>query len=330
MRRREFLGLLGSTPFAFPRMARSQQPALPEVAMLNNVALGPIVDRLDALLEGMENQGFIDGQTMAIKYLSSDGRGELLAPMAQWLAARSPAVILALTSATTVQAAKAATSTIPIVFAVTGDPVELGLLANMQRPEANVTGAARATDALNPERLKVIAQVAPPGKPLAFMVSTERASADPTNARIEPVHAAANALGRRLIVIDLAGSPPLDEVFTSMRQQGVVAFVISSEALFNVWRDEIVALSERYGIAAMFPNREYAVAGGLISYGADLVEHYRVAGTYAGRIIKGEKPADLPVVLPSKFEMVLNLKTAKDLGLTIPQGLLAAATELIE
>jgi ABC-type uncharacterized transport system substrate-binding protein len=333
MRRRDFITLLGGAAAvsgALPRAVRAQQAALPEVAMLNSVALGPIVDRLDALVEGLGEAGYVDGQNMTITYLSSDGRAELLPSMAEFLVRRNPAVLVALTSANTVHAAKAATSSIPIVFAVTGDPVELGILTNPKRPEGNVTGAARSTDALNPERLKVIGELVPQGKPLAFLVSTERATADPTNARIRPVEEAAHALGRRLVVLDLAGSPPLDQVFTSLRQQGVGGFLISSEALFNVWRDEIVAQSERFGIAAMFPNREYVVAGGLISYGADLYEHYRVAGTYAGRVLKGDKPADLPVALPTKFETVINLKTAKTLGVTVPDRLLATATELIE
>jgi putative ABC transport system substrate-binding protein len=334
MRRREFIALLGgaaaTSSGVWTRAARAQKPAVPEIGILNSVALGPMVDRVEALLESLEDSGFVYGQNLAIEYRSAEGQGALLPELAADLVARNPQAIVCLTAAITVHAARAATSTIPIVFAVTGDPVELGLVANPKRPEANVTGAARSTDALNPERLKVICELVPQSRPVAFLVSTERAAAAPTNARIRQMEEAAHAIGRQLIVLDLAGSPALDGIFASMAQQGIAAFVISSEALFNVWRDEIVALSARYAIAAMFPNREYTLAGGLISYGADLYEHYRVAGTYTGRILKGEKPADLPVQIPTKFEMVINRKTAKALGLAVPQALLQAATEVIE
>ena len=214
--------------------------------------------------------------------------------------------------------------------AISSDPTALGLVANLQRPEANVTGAARITEPLNPERLKVLCELAPPTRPVAFLLNSNRVSADTTNERIREMEAVAHAAGHQLVVLDLAGRPDILAIFAGMAKQGVGAFVISTEALFNVWRDQVISLSANYGIAAMFPNREYVLAGGLISYGADFYEHYRVAGTYAGRILKGETPADLPVLLPTKTEMVINLRTAKALGLTVPQTLLRDATEVIE
>jgi putative tryptophan/tyrosine transport system substrate-binding protein len=288
------------------------------------------VDRLDAFLEGLEDTRFVIDRNVTVEYRSSEGRAELLPALAAELVRRNPAVILCLTSASTVRAAKDATSTIPIVFAISGDPAALGLVANLKRPEANVTGAARVTEPLNPERLKVLCEVAPPQRPVAFLLNSNAVPAATTEERIREMEAVAHAAGHQLVVLDLAGRPDIVTIFANMARQGVGAFVISTEALFNVWRDQVIALSASHSIAAMFPNREYVLAGGLISYGADFYEHYRVAGTYVGRILKGETPADLPVQLPTKFEMVINLKTAKALGLTIPQTLLRDASEVIE
>jgi putative ABC transport system substrate-binding protein len=334
IRRREFVTLLGGAaamPLLLgPLAARAQQPGLPEIDILNSVVLDPIVDRIYAFLEGLEDTRFVVDRNVAVEYRSSDGRAGLLPGLAAELVGRNPAVIVCLTSAGTVRAAIAATSTIPIVFAISGDPVALGLVANLNRPEANVTGAARVTEPLNPERLKVLCELAPPERPIAFLLNSNAVAADTTNERIREMEVVAHAAGHQLVVLDLAGRPDILAIFAGMAKQRVGAFVISTEALFNVWRDQVIALSASTGIAAMFPNREYVLAGGLISYGADFYEHYRVAGTYAGRILKGEKPADLPVQLPTKTEMVINLKTAKALGLTVPQTLLRDATEVIE
>jgi len=176
----------------------------------------------------------------------------------------------------------------------------------------------------------VLCELAPPERPVAFLLNSNAVPANTTQERIQEMEAVAHAAGHQLVVLDLAGRPDIVAIFAGMAKQRVGAFVISTEALFNVWRDQVIALSASTGIAAMFPNREYVLAGGLISYGADFYEHYRVAGTYAGRILKGEKPADLPVVLPTKFETVINLKTAKALGLTIPESFLLRADEVIE
>jgi putative tryptophan/tyrosine transport system substrate-binding protein len=330
IRRREFVTLVGGAAVAWPHAMRAQQPKLPEIDILNSIALGGLVDRLDAFLEGLEDTRFFVDRNVAIEYRSSEGRGNLLPALAAELVARNPAVIVCVTSASTVRAAMAATSIIPIVFAISGDPTALGLVANLERPEANVTGAARVTEPLNPERLKVLCEFAPPARPVAFLLNSNAVPAATTNERISEMEAVARAAGHELVVIDLAGRPDILAIFAGMARQRVGAFVISTEALFNVWRDQVIALSASSGIAAMFPNREYVLAGGLISYGADFYEHYRVAGTYAGRILKGEKPADMPVLLPTKTEMVINLRTAKALGLTIPPSLRAVASELIE
>jgi len=328
--RREFMTLLGGAVAAWPIAASAQRAVVPEIGILNSLSFGPIADRLDAFLEGLEDTRFVEGRNVTIAYRSAEGQAALLPALAADLVRRNPKVIVCLTSANTVRAAMGATSTIPIVFAIAGDPAELGLVANPDRPEANVTGAGRRTEELNPERLKVICELVPQPSPVGFLLNSDSVPPATTSERIRAMEAAAQSVGRRLVVLDLAGNPELGTIFADMAQQGIAAFVISTEALFNVWRDQVIGLSASYGIAAMFPNREYAQAGGLISYGADLYEHYRVAGTYAGRILKGEKPSDMPVQLPTKFEMVINLRTAKALGLTVPQALLRDATELIE
>jgi putative ABC transport system substrate-binding protein len=329
MRRREFCTLLAGAA-AWPVAARAQEPVLPQIGILNSISFGPIADRLDAFLERLEEGGFVDGRNLEISYRSAEGHAEWLSPLADDLVRRNSQVIVCLTSATTVRAAEQATSRIPIVFAVAGDPSELGLVANLDHPERNVTGAGRRTEELNPQRLKVISELVSQERPLAFLLNSDLAPADTTNERIDDMEAAAHTLGRRLVVVDLAGQDELAAVFARMAEQDVAAFVISTEALFSVWRDQVIALSARYRIAAMFPNREYVFAGGLISFGADLYEHYRIAGTYTARLLKGEKPADLPVQIPTKYEMVINLRTANALGLTVPPKLRALATDVVE
>ena len=329
MKRREFCTWLAGAA-VWPVSARAQEPALAQIGILNSISFGPIADRLDAFLERLEVGGFVDGRNLEISYRSAEGHGEWLSPLADDLVRRNARVIVCLTSATTVRAAKAATSRIPIVFAVSGDPIELGLVANLEHPQGNVTGAGRRTEELNPQRLKVISELVPQERPLAFLLNSDLAPADTTNDLIDDMEAAAHALGRRLVVVDLAGQDELPAVSARMAEQNVAAFVISTEALFSVWRDQVIALSARYRVAAIFPNREYAFAGGLISFGADLYEHYRIAGSYTARILKGEKPADLPVQIPTKYEIVINLRTANALGLTVPAKLRALATEVVE
>jgi putative ABC transport system substrate-binding protein len=329
MRRREFCRLIAGAA-ALPLAARAQEPAPPQIGILNSISYGPIADRLGAFLEQLEEGGFVDGRNLEIAYRSAEGHTEWLPPLAADLVRRNSRVIVCLTSANAVRAAQAQTSSIPIVFAVSGDPLELGLVLNLDHPEGNVTGAGRRTEELNPQRLKVISDMVPRERPLAFLLNSDLAPADTTNERIEDMQAAAHAVGRRLVVVDLAGQSELASVFSGMAQQGVAAFVISTEALFSVWRDQVIGLSARYRIGAIFPNREYVFSGGLISFGADLYEHYRIAGAYTARILKGEKPADLPVQIPTKYEIVINLRTANALGFVVPPKLRAAATEVIE
>jgi ABC-type uncharacterized transport system substrate-binding protein len=328
MRRREFCTLLAGAT-AGPLRAPAQE-AIPQIGILNSISFGPIADRIEAFLKRLEEGGFVYGRNLEIAGRSAEGHGEWLAALADDLVRLDPRVIVCLTSANAVRAARAATSSIPIVFAISGDPLELGLVLNLDHPEGNVTGAGRRTEELNPQRLKVISDLVPQDRPLAFLLNSDLAPAGTTNELIEDMEAAAHAIGRRLLVIDLAGQSELATVYARMAQQNVAAFVISTEALFSVWRDQVIGLAARYRIGAIFPNREYVFAGGLISFGADLYEHYRVAGAYTARILKGEQPHDLPVQIPTKYDMVINLRTANALGLTVPTKVRAAASEVIE
>jgi putative ABC transport system substrate-binding protein len=326
------IAALGGGALAVPfwRLAARAQP-IPRIGVLNSISYGPILDRLGALLDRLEDDGFVEGKNLVIEYLSAEGQADRLPGLAADLVQRDSTVILCLTGASTVRAAMGATSSIPIVFAISGDPFELGLTSDFSRPQRNVTGAGRRTEELNPERLKVISELLAPSRPVAFLLNSDLAPANTTNERIELMETTAAGLGRQLTVIDLAGRERnLTAVFAGMAQQGIAGFVISTEALYSVFRDQVIGLSARHGIAAVFPNREYPHSGGLMSFGADLYEHYRIAGTYTARILNGALPADLPVQIPTKAELVINLKTAQALGLTIPPTLRALATEIIE
>src|SRR5262249_25811923 len=282
-------------------------PTMARIGILNSISFGPIIDRLDALLDRVEEEGFVEGKNLTIEYVSAEGQAGRLMGLAAGLVSRNTNVIVCLSSANTVRAAMSVTTTTPIVFAITGDPSELGLVRNLDRPEANVTGAGRRTEEFNPERLQVICELVAPPRPVAFMINSDSAPAATTNARIEQMQTTAASLGRRLVVVDLAGREiDITVVFAEMAKQDIAAIVLSTEALFTVFRDQVISLSARHKIATIFPNREYVQSGGLISFGADLYEHYRVAGIYTALLLKGAQPADLPVQIPTKFDMMIN------------------------
>ena len=332
MQRRDFITLVGGV-IAGAQLwvpgARAQQGA-PEIGVLNSIDSGPIKDRADAFFEGLEDAHYVVGRNVTVEYRSAEGRVGLLPQLAAELVRRNPAVLVCITSADTVRAAMAATRTIPIVFAISGDPVALGLVSDPMHPDRNVTGAARVTEALNAERLSVVSELLPEGRTVAFLYNSASAPTAITAERVREMKAKAQALNRRLVLFDLADRSDIVAVFASMAVENAAGFVISTEALFNVWRDQVIGLSAEKKIVAMFPNREYVHAGGLISYGADLYEHYLIAGTYVGRILRDTPVADLPVQIPTKFEMAINLKTARTLGLKVPVNMLQKATNLID
>jgi putative ABC transport system substrate-binding protein len=320
IKRREFIAGLGSVA-AWPVLARAQQPAMPVIGLLNGVSFEAYADRVVALRQGLKETGFVEGENVAIEYRAADGQYERLPVLAADLVRRQVAVIVAIGADPSPQAAMAATRTIPIVFATGGDALASGLVASVNRPERNVTGVSFNNDSLGPKRLGLMRDLQPEVTLIAYL---DRNSAD-TN-----LVSAGRTLGRQVVVFDARTGRDIDSAFAAMVQQRVRALVVSPDAFLNSQREKIITLAARHDIPTIYSNREYARAGGLMSYGVELYELYRLAGAYAGRILKGAKPGDLPVLQPTKFELVINLKTAKALGITIPETLLATADEVIQ
>jgi putative tryptophan/tyrosine transport system substrate-binding protein len=325
MRRREFVILLGGAAVAWPRVARAQQPAMPVIGFLRSSAAAGSVYLVAAFRQGLNEAGFIEGQNVAIEYRWADDRPERLPGLAADLLRRPVAVIVANTDAALV--AKAATTTVPIVFAIGGDPVRDGLVANLNRPGGNVTGVVFFFGELGAKRLELLRQLVPRATTIAMLVNPNSAN---TEAERRDVQAAAQAIGQQLLILDVGSDREIETAFTTFVQRGAGALLTGSGAFLNSSRERIVALAARHGLPAMYAQREAALAGGLMSYGPSITDAYRQAGIYAGRILKGEKPADLPVMRSTKFDFMINLKTAKALGLTVPDRLLALADEVIE
>jgi putative ABC transport system substrate-binding protein len=327
MRRREVLTLIGglAASAAWPR-AWAQQPRMPVIGILSGQTQQSETERLEAVRKGLKETGFAEGQNVAIESRFADGRDDRLPMLAAELARRDVAVILAITTAVAF-AAKAATATIPIVFVLGADPVELHLVASFNRPGGNVTGVAILINKLVAKRLELLCEIVPGAATLGMLVDSNNPNAE---ADARDAQEAATALGRTLFVAKVAAPSELDAAFAALLERRVAALLVAPNANFRVWRQQLMALTARHGLPASYPNSDFVAAGGLMSYGTDQFDVYRQAGVYLGRILKGEKPAELPVVQPTKFEFALNLKTAKALGLTIPQALLVAADEVIE
>jgi ABC-type uncharacterized transport system substrate-binding protein len=323
MKRREFITLLG-TAAAWPLAARAQQPAMPVVGFLRSTSLAVSTPMVTGFRQGLTAAGFTEGQNVAIEYRYADSQPDRLPGLVVELIRLPVAVIVANNVAAL--AAKAATTTVPIVFATGSDPVVDGLVAGLNRPGGNVTGVSFVSGLLGPKRLELLHQLVPTAT-IAMLVGTNT-----LEARIErrDVELATQALGQQLIVATVTTEGELDGAFTSIVERGAKALLVGTGPFLTSNRGRIVAVAARHTIPAIYALREFVEAGGLMSYGASLVEAYRQAGTYTGRVLKGEKPADLPVMQSTKFELLINLKTAKSLGLTFPPGLLAIADEVIE
>jgi putative ABC transport system substrate-binding protein len=323
MRRRQFITLLGGAA-ASPLAARAQEPGLPVIGFLDGISND--TDRIAAIHQGLKATGFVAGQNVVTEYRSADGAYDRLPALAAELVRQKVAVIFATGSTNSPKAAKAATSTIPIVFEVGTDPVATGLVTNLRRPEANLTGVTRNTTALTPKRLEIARELLPRGMSIGYL----RNPTNPFDTDMAELTAAGDTLGLRLSVFSASTDRELLTAFEAMAQQQLSALIISTDASLAARRNQIVALAGHHSIPTIYPVRDYVVAGGLISYGVEVNSLHRLAGIYTGRILKGDKPADLPVVLPTKFELVINSKAAKELGLDIPLSMLLRVDEVIE
>ena len=327
MRRREFITLLGGAAVAWPLGARAQQPALPMVGFINPASPQSYARPLSAFLKGLGETGYVDGHNVAIEYRWAEGRNDRLPAMVADLVHRQVAVIAA-TSTSAALAAKAANTTIPIVFEMGDDPVRLGLVASLNQPGGNVTGVTQTNVEVAPKRLQLLHEVIPTARVMVLLVNP----ADPALAEMttKEVQAAARTLGLELHVLNASTERDFDAVFAKLIQLRAGGLVIGGGPFLISRSEQLAALAARHAVPTIFQYREFAVAGGLLSYGSDITDSYRLAGVYTGRILKGDKPADLPVQQATKVEMIINLKAAKALGLTIPLPLIGRADEVIE
>jgi len=326
MKRREFITLLGCAA-AWPLAARAQQPAVPVIGLLTSRAPGDTPQLLAAFRQGLKDSGFVEGQNVAIEYRFAGNQNERLPALAADLVHRQVALIAATTTPAAL-AAKAATATIPIVFELGADPVQLGLVPNLNRPGANVTGVTQLNTEVAPKRLELLHELIPTTSLMALLVDPT----DPTNADTQSnsVLSAAQRLGLKVHVLNASSERDFDRVFASVMQLRAGGLVIGAHGFFTARSEQLGALAARHAVPAAYENREFVAAGGLVSYGGGISDAYRLAGVYAARILKGEKPAELPVQQSTKVEMFLNLKAAKALGLEVPPALLARADEVIE
>jgi len=326
MRRRDFVALLGGAA-AWPLAARAQQPALPAIGVLGSMLGGEYVPFVDGLRQGLRESGHIEGRDVAVEYRWAENQYDRLPALAEELVRLKVAVIAPIGGAPPTLAAKAATATIPIVTTIAADPVKLGLIASLNRPGGNITGVALITTEIGPKRLELLQELAPNAVVIGLLVNPNNSDAEDQSKNIK---VAALALGRQIHVLKASSERDIEAAFAAIVEKRIGALIIGNDAFFNTRREQLVALAARYAVPAIYSYREFAAAGGLMSYAPSLVDAYRQAGIYIGKILKGAKPADLPVVQPTKFELVINLRTAKALALTVPQTLLVAADEVIE
>jgi putative ABC transport system substrate-binding protein len=325
IRRREFIVTLGGAA-AWPFAARAQQPAMPKIGFVNSTSPDGYAPFVEAFRQGLKEAGYVDGQNVAIEYRWAEGRYDRLPTLVADLIDRKVAVIAA-TSTPAALAAKAATTTVPIVFTTAADPIKLGLVAGLNRPGGNATGVSSILSALGSKRLGLLRELVPSMTAIGALINPNFQDAD---TQLADVETSARALGLQPIVLRAANERDIDAAFSSIAQQRGAAVDVAADPFFLARHDHIVTLAAHHAIPAIYPVREYAVAGGLMSYGTDFRDSYRQAGIYTGRIVRGEKPADLPVQRSTKFEFVINFKTANALGLSVPNALQLLADEVID
>jgi putative ABC transport system substrate-binding protein len=328
MRRREFITLLGGAAVAWPLAARAQQPVMPVIGFLGSAAAQTYVIRLRAFRQGLKETGYVEGQNVEIDYRWAEGQNNRLPALAAQLVQRRVAVIVAGGGTPTAVAAKAATTTIPIDFAVAVDPVAIGLVASLDRPGGNVTGVTNLNVEIGPKRLELLHELLPSVTTVAVLVNP----ANPVLAEpfVRGLQDAARKLGLQLHVLNASIERDIDTAFAELVQLRAGALVIGPDVFFNSHVEQLAALAIRHAVPAIYQYSPFVKAGGLISYGSDEPEYYRLVGIQAGKILKGEKPADLPVLRSTKVELIINLKTAKALGITVPLPLVGRADEVIE
>jgi putative ABC transport system substrate-binding protein len=328
MRRREFITLLGGAAAVWPLVAHAQQPPLPVIGFLSSASPDLYAIRLRAFRQGLKEAGYVEGQNVAVEYRWAEGQNNRLPVLAAELVHRQVDVIVAGGGTPSAVAAKAATAIIPVVFAVGVDPVALGLVTSLNRPGGNLTGITNMNVEVGPKRLELLRELIPTATSIALLINpTSPNLAEPFTRAMK---AAASTLGLQLQVLQASTEQDFYRVFADLAQSRANALVIMPDVFFDTKSEQLAALTLRHAVPAIFQFRPFVVAGGLMSYGSNETDNYRLLGTYTGRVLKGEKPADLPVVQSTKVELILNLKTAKALGLTVPLPLIGRADEVIE
>jgi putative tryptophan/tyrosine transport system substrate-binding protein len=327
MRRRGSIALIAGVAALWPPPANAQQPTTSVIGVLNSASGGLRAEQASAFHQGLKQEGFVEKQNVRIEYRSANNQYDRLHQLAAELIERKVSVIVSAGGPVSAIAAKKATATVPIVFTTVADPVKYGLVASLNRPGGNVTGNAGLTSELDPKRLELLHQLKSTTGPIGVLINPHRPD---VASQLEEVHVGAKAIGRKLVVLSPGTEDQIDAAFETLAQQKVDALLVTADPFFSSRRSQLIALASRYRIPAIYQWREFPAAGGLMSYGPSVADAYVQTGVFVGRILKGAQPADLPVMVPNRFEFVINLKTAKALGIAVPRVLLSRADDLIE